>query len=120
MNLDIKKNELHDYVDLLRGKEWSETGNSLYNVIRTMRSSRHDKVCGEDFSQLDFGNIPFNGIHFSLNGEYPCDFSKCKLNEWNFINGHNCKIEKIIFAGELFVSADHDGNIIGWDVTSTL
>lgn len=120
MSLDIKTNELHDYVDLIRGKEWNETGNALYNVIKTMRLSRHDKVCGEDFSQLDFGNIPFNGIHFSLNAKYPCDFTGCKLNEWNFRSGHTSKITAVRWScdGKYVFTGSLDGTIIMWDVTT--
>ncbi len=122
MSLDIQKNELHYYVDLLRGKEWSETGNALYNVIRTMRLSRHDKVCGEDFSQLDFGNIPFNGIHFSINGEYPCDFTGCKLNEWNFLSGHSGAVTAAVWSvdGNYMLTGSRDGSVILWDVETGL
>lgn len=122
MSLDIKKNELHDYVDLLRGKEWSETGNALYNVIRTMRLSRHDKVCGEDFSQLDFGNIPFNGVHFSLNGEYPCDFTECILNELNFKSGHSGSVTSVAWSadGKYVLTGSHDCTAILWEAESGL
>ena len=68
MNPDIQKNNLHYYVGLLRmddtkqrTSEQSDTCvTALHNIIRTMGFSRHDKICGEDFSGLDFGNIPFN------------------------------------------------------------
>lgn len=60
----LQKNVLHDYVNILRMKEsedrTSEQSEScvraLHNIIRTMKMSRHDKICGEDFSRLDWGN----------------------------------------------------------------
>lgn len=121
MNFEIKENILHYYTDLLREKSHDEIGKSLHNVIRTMRLSRHDKVCGENFSRLDFGNIPFNGIHFSLNGEYFCDFSKCKLNELNFMSGHSSMINAISYVNnrnEIITCSS--GNIIVWDIDSGL
>lgn len=129
MNQDIKRNNLHYYVDLLRmeGKkhdhEQSETCvTALHNVIRTMRLSRHDKICGEDFSQLDFGNIPMNGINWSEDGENPCCFDRCRLNEWNFISGHFCAVSSVAWSenGKYLISASEDKTAILWDVNSGL
>lgn len=54
MKFRITKNLLHYYVDLLRGKNQQETGTALHNIIRSMSINRDSKVCGEDFSRLDF------------------------------------------------------------------
>ena len=86
MSHDMKRNVLHDYIDLLRGKKRDEAGKALHNIIRTMSLSRHQKICGENFTELDFGIIPFNGIHFSLEGKYPCCFDGSQLDELSFRN----------------------------------
>lgn len=124
--MTIQENELHYYINLLRmdDSEQRDTEESrgcvraLHNIIRTMRYSRHDKICGEDFSRLDFGNIPFNGIHFSLNGKYPCNFSGCILNEWNFNSGHSASINSIAWSpdAKYMITGSNDNTIIVWDL----
>ena len=129
MSLDIKKNNLHYYVDLLRmdGKqrdfEQSETCvTALQNVIQTMKLSRHNKICGEDFTRLNFGNIPLNGIYFSMDGKYPCRFDSCKLNEWNFMSGHSDSITSVAWSpnGKQFLTGSSDGSAILWDTEHKL
>ena len=122
MAFKVQKNVLHYYVDLLREKGWNETGGALHNVIRTMRISRHDKVCGEDFSHLDFGNIPLNGIHVSLDGEYPCDFTGCTLNEWNFMSGHAGSVCSVAWSpdGKYVLTGSGDTTAILWDANTGL
>ena len=83
MSLDIQKNELHYYIDLIRMQKPDQRSPEksnlcvmvLYDIIRTMKLSRHGKICGEDFSKLDFGSIPFNDILFSIDGELPSCFN---------------------------------------------
>lgn len=91
MSFEIKKNVLHYYVDLLREKAWNETGGALRDVIRTMRMARHDKICGEDFSFLDFGNVSINEIYWSVDGDTPSKFESCVLHQESFCadDGHN-------------------------------
>lgn len=91
MDFEIQKNVLHDYVELLRGKKWNETGSALHNVIRTMRYSRQNRICGEDFSCLDFGNFPLNEIYWSDDGKLPCIFDKSVFYQETFLldDGHN-------------------------------
>mgnify|MGYP007079220510 CR=1 FL=1 len=91
MDFEIQKNVLHDYVELLRGKKWNETGSALHNVIRTMRYSRQNRICGEDFSCLDFGNFPLNEIYWSDDGKFPCIFDKSVFHQETFLldDGHN-------------------------------
>lgn len=123
--MTIQENELHYYINLLRmdDSEQRDTEESrgcvraLHNIIRTMRYSRHDKICGEDFSRLDFGNIPFNGIHFSLNGEQPCNFTGCALKEWNFSGGHSKPITYVTYSPDErnVVTCSYDGTVIFWD-----
>ena len=93
--MHLQKNVLHYYVDLLRmrdGNSRVDKGkdiciDALHNTIRTMIHARHNHVCAEDYTYLDWGTIPFNGINFSLNGNLPCDFSNSRINRWNFIFG---------------------------------
>lgn len=91
MSFEIKRNVLHYYVDLLREKAWNETGGALHDVIRTMRMARHDKICGEDFSFLDFGNVSINEIYWSVDGDKPSKFESCVLHQESFCadDGHN-------------------------------
>lgn len=130
MNLDIQRNELHYYVDLLRMRKSDQRSTeksklcvtALYDVIRTMKLARHDKICGEDFSKLDFGSIPFNDIFFSLDGELPCCFNECILNEWNLISGHVGRLINVAFSedGKFVLTVAEDDNVIFWDVETGL
>lgn len=122
MSFEIKKNVLHYYVDLLREKAWNETGGALHNVIRTMRFSRHDRICGDDFSKLDFGNIPLNGVYWSMKGEFPSSFEGSVLHEFNFRNGHSkYSIGKEISPdGKLLLTGSEDGSAILWDLETGL
>lgn len=124
------KNILHYYVDLLRVTERkvhavdiaSQCVTSLYNTIRIMRYARHDLICGEDFSNLNFGNIPFNGIKFSLNGVMPCCFDGCMLNVWNLMSGHVGGIKRVAFSadGVFAVTLGKDEDVILWNVENGL
>lgn len=118
MNFEIKKNELHYYVDLLREKVYDETENSLHNVIRTMSASRHSYVCYEDFSNLDFGNIQLSNIHFSINGKFPSIFKKCIFNNRNFINGHVDDITCADYSGDgkYIITGSTDGSALIWEL----
>ena len=94
MCLDIKKNELHYYLDLLRKPIDSIDENSseiyynpLHNVIKTMKLSRHGEICSENFSNLDFESIDLRNIHFSKFGNYPCTFRGSNLYIENLLPG---------------------------------
>lgn len=103
--MQLQKNVLHYYVDLLRmhGGEIRNQKNAdsyiaaLNNIIHTMRKSRHDTICGEDFTSLDWGTIPFNNIDYSHNGKMPCNFSHSLINRWNFIYGHQDRIKNFFY-----------------------
>lgn len=120
MKLQIQKNILHYCIDLLRGKKWYETGGVLNNVIKTMQESRHDKICGEDFSDLDFKNIIFNNISWSFRGEMASSFVNCRLYESNFVSGHKDTILCASFSDDstCFVTASKDGMAIIWSTIS--
>lgn len=130
MSLDIQKNELHYYDDLLRMRDSEQRSSeqtklcvrALHNVIRTMRFSRHDKVCGEDFSQLDFGTIPLNGIYFSNDGNNPSSFNRSVVHSHNFIDGHSSFIDAVAYSddGKLIATGDNIGNLILWNASSGL
>ena len=62
------------------------------NVIRTMKISRNNLICGVDFSDLRLPPFMYEGVKFSNNGENPCDFRKCIIPFW-----HN--IKNIDFTG---------------------
>lgn len=130
MSLDIQKNELHYYVDLLRMKDTEQRDleksincvQALYNVIRVMRYTRHDRICGEDFSWLDFRNITIAGISFSLENEPKTIFTNCLLSEFNFLGGHSGEIMSLTWSndGRNIASGGKDGKIIIWDTESFL
>ena len=120
-------NALHYYTDLLRvsntkpkNKEHITCVRALNNIIHTMRVSRHNQICREDFSGLDFGNISLTGIHWSINGNFPCSFCNSSLNEWNFISGHYKKITSAAWShdGKSILTGSFDQSIIAWDVHS--
>ena len=87
MKFNLQKNVLHYYMDLLRSKAVTDAGNALNNILVTMRRNRHDRICGECFDELDFGNILLNDIFFSDDGEIPSSFNFCSINEWNIHGG---------------------------------
>lgn len=104
----IKKNILHYYVNLLRmhdGKRRvSEDKDTciyaLHNIIRTIKLAREKMICGEDLSNLDFGNIPLNGIHWSDNGATPSVFNNSIINEWCLRSGHSSQVNRISFSND--------------------
>ena len=124
---DNRIETIHYYLDLLRKKNSYDGGNALYknalyNIIRTMRMARNDKICGEDLSDLDFGSIPFNGIYWTVDTLTPSDFTGSSLNEWNFMSGHR---DRIILVKEspnckFIVSCGVDGAIVVWEKESCL
>lgn len=130
MSLDIQRNELHYYVDLLRMQKPDQRSPEksnlcvmvLYDIIRTMKLSRHGKICGEDFSKLDFGSIPFNDILFSIDGELPSCFNYCILNEWNLISGNVGRMISVTFSpdGKYALTVAEDEYVIFWNVRSGL
>ncbi|MCR5141889.1 MAG: hypothetical protein K6C68_05090, partial [Ruminococcus sp.] len=130
MGLDLQKNNLHYYVDLLRMKngenrssELAETCvTALHNIIRTMRFSRHDKICREDFSQLDFGNIILNNLYFSDNGQEPSSFKGSKMSEWNIHGGMIGYLYYADFSDDekSFITICNDGKAIVWDIETNL
>lgn len=108
---------LHYYLELLREKKTYDTGSALHNIIRTMRIARHNIICNEDLSFLDFGNIPFNGIYWSND-----TFESSSLNAWNFMSGHR---DKIILVKEsvdenFILSCGVDGEVVVWEKESCL
>ena len=119
---NIKQDCLHYYCSLLKGKSFDESGSALPNIIQTMKLSRHNKVLDEDFSNLDFGNIPFNGIKFSISGDNPCKFINSVLNEANFQSGHSGAVKSVAWSpdGKFILSGSDDCTAILWDAESGL
>ena len=121
----IQKNSLHYYVELIRMKDREERSpeqtefcvTALHNVICTMRFSRRDNICGEDFSRLDFGNIPLNNIKWSLgNGNNPTVFSKSKLHTINFMSGNLQTVTSGCFSPDNIYAATISNNeIVIWN-----
>lgn len=95
---------------------------ALYNAIRVMRYTRHDRICGEDFSRLDFGNVTIAGISFSLENEPKTIFTNCRLSEFNLFGGHSGEVTSLTWSndGRRIASGGKDGKIIIWDVESFL
>ena len=91
-------------------------------IIQTMKLSRNNQICGEDFSNLDFGYIPFNGIRFSINGDFPCQFANCVINEANFQSGHSGVVQSVAWSpnGKYILSGSDDCAAILWDAESGL
>ena len=127
----INKNLLHYYVDLLRMQdrahcvdERSELRvNALHNIIRTMKLARQEMICGEDLSNLDFGNIPLNSIHWSDNGVTPSAFDNSIINEWSLRSGHSSQVNRISFSSDgnyFLTSSVTDSFVIIWEVKSGL
>jgi len=125
----IKKNILHYYVDLLRLRDSEHRSrnqtdscvNALHNIIRTMMNARHNIICAEDFTALDWGTISFNNIDFSNNGEMPCDFSHSFINRWNFIFGHQGRIKNFFYIPTIDKLLTYSNKeIIFWNLATNL
>lgn len=126
----MKQNLLQYYVSLLRTNKDTQVSSehreqcvtALHNAIRTMCFSRNNKICGEDFSNLDFGNIPLNGIKFSVEGSAPCSFSGSTLHEWNLYSGHRYPVTSANFSGngKYIITADIEGKVIIWDIKKNM
>lgn len=122
MNLDIQKNNLHYYVDLIRNKHQNECGCAVNNIIHTMRLCRNSFICKEDFSNIDFGNVTIAGISFSIESEFESVFTNCHFSEFNFLGGHSGEVTSLTWSndGRRIVSGGKDGKIIIWDAESFL
>ncbi len=112
------KNCLQYYIDLLRGKNWTITHKELNNIISTMRIARHNKICGEDFSQIDWGIFSFNGIHFSDNGKKSSKFNNGIIRNQSIFYGHFGKIFFVQWSDdEKYIATwGFDGKIIIWNI----
>ena len=121
----MKQNLLKYYVSLLRTDKDTQVSSehkeqcvtALHNAIRTMCFSRNNKICEEDFSNLDFGNIPLNGIKFSIDGYVPSSFSGSTMHEWNLYSGHRYPVASANFSGngKYIITADIRGNVLVWN-----
>lgn len=121
----IKQNILHHYKSLLKEEELTKRSkkhsdyaiDALYNIINTMKLSRNNMICGEDFSYLDFGNIPMNNTYWSDGDNSPCTFYGSRFSEWNFISGHAEEITSIAISkdGKTILSGSVDRTAILWD-----
>lgn len=121
--MTIQKNNLHYYVDLIRNNRQNECGCALNSIIHTMRLCRNNFICREDFSNLDFGYLPLNGIFFSLNGESPCSFRGSLFSEWNFRkSGHFDRVIHAKFSRDsrFLITWGKDARIIVWNIESRL
>lgn len=126
----MKQNLLQYYVSLLRTNKDTQVSSerkeqcvtALHNAIRTMCFSRNNKICGENFSNLDFGNIPLNGIKFSVDGYVPSSFSGSTLHEWNLYSGHRFHATSACFSGNgmYIITSDEEGKVIVWNVERKL
>lgn len=130
MSLGIQKNELHYYVGLLRMKDNTTPDvrdpefkiNALHNIIRTMCYSRHNTICGEDFSCLDFGSIPLNGIMWNLNEVTPSSFKGCRISDSSFISGHSMSVSLATWSenDKYIATMGYDKGIVIWSVQTGL
>ena len=83
-----------------------------------MRIARHDKICGEDFSEIDWGNVSFNGIHFSDNGGKPSKFNHSIIRKESIFYGHYGNIFFVQWSDDdkYIATWGSDGKIIIWDI----
>mgnify|MGYP004547758611 CR=1 FL=1 len=119
LSFKIQKNVLHYYVNLLRQKTWEETDGALHNIIRTMRMSRNDKICLEDLSDLDFGNISLSNTDYSYNGHMPSIFDRSRLGYMNFFTGHYDEYVSLAITSDSknCITEGSDGTVM-WDINT--
>lgn len=128
MNLDIQKNELHYYLELQRSSDITNAKNTesservLSNIIRTMKLSRNNNICGEDFSGFDLGNIPLNGIHWSIDGNNSTSFYGCTIKDSNLQSGHYHHITAAVWSrdGHNILTGGTDEHIFLWNTNNGL
>lgn len=124
------RNCLHYYVDLLRVRDSVQRKDdrsgsaicALQNIIRSMRLTRHGRICGEDFSCLDFGNIPLYSIEFYHPDSIPTvfDFSMISMSNLHQLrDGHYRPITSAAISndGEYLAtgSMEPEGKVCIWN-----
>ena len=120
MGFQIQTNLLHYYRDLLKKKDGNGTSTSLQNIVNTMKISRSGIVCGENFSDLDFGSIPLTNMDFSMEGKFPSSFDNCNISKWNFTSaGHYDSIIHAEFSedSQFLITWGKDARIIVWKLS---
>jgi len=114
------KTSLHELLDSLRDKNYSETVYAVNNVIGIWKYSRSNHIIGEDLTRLDFSHTPLSGIVFS-NYDGASIFDKSIISNMTFVsNGH---LDTAIYAvysedgkNVLSFSPGFDSNIaLVWD-----
>lgn len=80
---------------------------SVENIFIAKRVIHNNLICGVDFSFLNLPLIISSDIRFSLNGEYPCDFSDARVYRVDVSDDTQAKnFENCNFSGAKFLDAE--------------
>ena len=113
------KNTLDRFLDICRGLKG---GYSVENVIIVKKIIHQNIICHTDFSYLNLPlQLPGDTL-FSIDGEYPSDFFKCRvyrISESDNVNSNsfkNCDFEEAVFLdSEIKEKINHLGGIVDFE-----
>lgn len=113
------KNTLDRFLDISRGLK---DGYSVENVIIVKKIIHQNIICHTDFSYLNLPlQLPGDTL-FSIDGEYPSDFYKCRvyrISESDNVNSNsfkNCDFEEAVFLdSEIKEKINHLGGIVDFE-----
>lgn len=113
------KNTLDRFLDICRGLKG---GYSVENVIIVKKIIHQNIICHTDFSYLNLPlQLPGDTL-FSIDGEYPSNFYKCRvyrISESDNVNSNsfkNCDFEEAVFLdSEIKEKINHLGGIVDFE-----
>ena len=95
---------------------------AVYNVLRSLRLCNDDRITDRKMDNIDFCNVPLNGIHWSVPGEESSSLEGAVVHSSNYISGHCERINQGAMShdGKYALTCSSDGMVILWNVRSGL
>jgi len=119
--IDIdKENQLHQVLDLCRGKFEEEVGFVVWNIVTIWKEVRGE-LSGADLSDIDLSRLTLNGVKCSRYYEdryLAAVFDGSRVHEKNLLpQGHSIGVRSVMYSpdGKKILSASDDKTIKEWD-----
>ncbi len=111
-NFEYHRTILDYYLDVIRD---ANIAGVMENMIKVMSISRNNVICGVDFRKMGAPLLMPTYAQFSLNGEYPCNFSEStiyKISLFHFESNYSYAI----FGDLMLILFNYYGNAALWNI----